>query len=164
MSFFKFTKAGSVQQILHALKYRSMPELGQMLGIIYGEELKTAGYDTRFDLILPVPLHAFKKKRRGYNQSEEFGKGLSKALSVTCSDEILMRNTSTSTQTKKSRFRRWENVKNVFEVRRPAEVDGKRILLVDDVVTTGATLEAVGQALLNSGCKELSIACIAATY
>jgi ComF family protein len=164
MSFFKFTKSGSVQQVLHSLKYRNMPELGQMLGRIYGHELVTGGHDDKYDLVVPIPLHAYKKKRRGYNQSEEFGKGLAEMLGVPCSDDVIYRKRATATQTKKSRLRRWENVKDVFGVRAKAEVENKRILLVDDVVTTGATLEAAGQVLIESGCAQLSIACIAATY
>jgi ComF family protein len=164
MSFFKFTKGGAVQQVLHTLKYRNKPELGQLLGRIYGEELKLAGYATAFDLIIPIPLHSYKKKRRGYNQSEEFGKGLSEALDIQCSEEFLTRVTVTSTQTKKTRLKRWENVKEVFAIHRGDVLKGKRILLIDDVVTTGATLEAAGRQLVDAGCKELSIGCIAATY
>lgn len=164
MSFLKFTKSGSVQQVLHALKYRNKPELGQMLGRIYGRELSSAGFENSFDFIIPVPLHAYKKKRRGYNQSEEFGKGLSVELGAICTEEFLIRSTVTSTQTRKTRLKRWENVKDVFEIRNPEGISGKRVLLVDDVVTTGATLEAAGNQLLRAGASEISIGCIAATY
>jgi ComF family protein len=163
MSLFKFVKAGTVQQILHTLKYKNTPELGQMLGRIYGNDLAQAGFGPEFDLIIPVPLHATKKSRRGYNQSEEFGKGLSESLNILCSDEYVIRQQMTSTQTRKTRLKRWENVKEVFSVSNPYEIIGKKILLVDDVVTTGATLEAVGKTLLDCGCGELSIASIAAT-
>jgi ComF family protein len=164
MSFLKFTKSGSVQQVLHSLKYRDKPELGQMLGRIYGRELRTSGFCNSFDFIVPVPLHTYKKRRRGYNQSEEFGKGLSEELGVTCTEEFLVRSTITSTQTRKTRLKRWENVKDVFEIRNQGGIFGKRILLVDDVVTTGATLEAAGNQLIQAGASELSIGCIAATY
>jgi ComF family protein len=164
MSFFKFTKGGSVQQVLHTLKYRNKPELGRLLGRIYGEELKSAGYANAFDIIIPIPLHSYKKQRRGYNQSEEFGKGLSEALNVPCSEQFLSRVTVTTTQTKKTRLKRWENVKEVFAVHHPEMVGGKNILLIDDVVTTGATLEAAGRLLVDAGCSQLSIGCIAATY
>ncbi len=164
MSFLKFSKSGSVQQVLHALKYRNKPELGEMLGRIYGRELRMSGFQDSFDLIIPVPLHAYKKKRRGYNQSEEFGKGLSSELGVRCTEEFLVRSAMTSTQTKKTKLKRWENVREVFEIRNQEGISGKRILLVDDVVTTGATLEAAGAQLLKAGASELSIGCIAATY
>jgi ComF family protein len=163
MSFFRFVKAGRVQHILHALKYRNKPELGRMLGKIYGHELEQSEYAAEFDLIIPVPLHMTKKKRRGYNQSEEFGLGLSESLNIPCSDDYLQRLYMTTTQTRKTRLKRWENVSEVFSLAAPEKIRDKKILLVDDVVTTGATLEAAGKILLDGGCKELSIACIAAT-
>jgi ComF family protein len=163
VSMFKFVKAGAVQNILHTLKYRNTPELGQLLGKIYGNELMASDYAGKFDLIVPVPLHESRKRFRGYNQSEEFGKGLGESLMVPCSDEVMKRLQVTTTQTRKSRLRRWENVKEVFAVEDVNSVEGKRILLVDDVVTTGATLEAAGKILLDHGCAALSIACIAAT-
>ncbi len=163
MSFFKFVKAGNVQHVLHALKYKNQPELGRMLGRVYGNELLNSGYQDQFDLIIPVPLHPLKKRRRGYNQSEEFGLGLAEPLNIACTEEYLKRISLTGTQTKRTKLKRWENVKSVFEAVSPESLYDKRILLVDDVVTTGATLEAAGQTLLDAGCKELSIACIAAT-
>jgi ComF family protein len=161
MTLFKFVKSSRVQHLLHALKYKSQPELGSALGRMYGHDLAEANYKDKFDLIIPVPLHASKKRRRGYNQSEEFGKGLSEVLEIPCSDIFVKRLVKTETQTRKSRLNRWENVSEVFEVTKPEKIKDQRILLVDDVVTTGATLEACGRVLLDSGCKELSIACIA---
>ena len=163
MTLFKFVKSSRVQHLLHALKYRNQPELGKALGRMYGHDLVTAGYKAHFDLIVSVPLHPSKKRRRGYNQSEEFGKGLAEILDIPCSDTYLRRLIKTDTQTRKSRLNRWKNVSEVFEVSRVEKINGQRILLVDDVVTTGATLEASGKALLDAGCKELSIACIAST-
>lgn len=163
MTLFKFVKGSRVQHLLHAIKYRNLPELGVSLGRMYGHDLLGANYKDRFDIIVPVPLHKAKKRRRGYNQSEEFGKGLAEVLEIPCSDKIMERSVMTDTQTRKSKLNRWENVSEVFLVVNPGAVAGKRILLVDDVVTTGATLEACGVALLEAGCKELSIACIAST-
>lgn len=163
MSFLKFVKSGRVQHILHSLKYKNKPELGRMLGRIYGHELMQSGYENQFDVIIPIPLHQKKKQRRGYNQSEEFGLGLSESLIIPCSDNYLQRLHMTSTQTRKTRLKRWENVKEVFAVVNTEAIKDKRILLVDDVVTTGATLEAAGQVLLRAGCAELSIGSIAAT-
>jgi ComF family protein len=162
MALFKFAKSSRVQHVLHALKYKNKPALGQMLGRLYGHDLEST-YKNEFDIIVPVPLHASRRRIRGYNQSEEFGKGLSEILQIPCSDEILKRAVKTTTQTRKSRLNRWQNVEQVFEVMAPQEVGGKRVLLVDDVVTTGATLEACGRTLLDKSCKELSIVCIAAT-
>lgn len=163
MTLYKFAKGGRVQQLLHALKYRQQPEIGEMLGRVYGKDLSEADYRERFDLIVPVPLHITRRKLRGYNQSDEFGKGLSQILEVPCDDTCMKRDAMTETQTHKSRLSRWENVSRVFRVADASVIAEKRILLVDDVVTTGATLEACGQVLLNAGCLELSIACIAAT-
>lgn len=163
MTLYKFVKESRVQQVLHALKYKQQPELGELLGRVYGQDLLEADYSEAFDLIIPVPLHESRRRIRGYNQSEEFGKGLSQKLVVPCSDAFMERSAKTQTQTHKSRVSRWDNVSRVFRVVAPEQVSERRVLLVDDVVTTGATLEACGQALLAAGCRELSIACIAAT-
>jgi ComF family protein len=163
MTLFKFVKSGKVQHLLHALKYKNQPEIGVQLGRVYGADLMTNDYKDQFDFIVPVPLHPSKKRKRGYNQSEEFGKGLSEMLNIPCTEKFLKRVKATTTQTKKSKLNRWENVSEVFEVREEEELKGKRVLLVDDVVTTGATLEACGEKLLKAGCGDVSIACIAAT-
>jgi ComF family protein len=163
MTLFKFVKQSRVQHLLHALKYKNQPELGVSLGRMYGQDLASANFREKFDLIVPIPLHNSRRRKRGYNQSEEFGKGLSEVLGIPCSDKFVMRVLKTETQTRRSRLSRWKNVKEVFEVVAPDQIQNKRILLVDDVVTTGATLEACGQVLVNAGCSELSIACIAST-
>jgi ComF family protein len=163
MTLFKFVKESKVQHLLHALKYKNQPELGTALGRMYGHDLLEADYKDQFDLIIPVPLHSSRKRKRGYNQSEKFGSGLGEVLEIPCADNYMKRQVMTETQTRKSKLNRWANVNTVFKVTRPEAVDQKRILLVDDVVTTGATLEACGQALVDAGCKELSIACIAST-
>lgn len=163
MTLYKFVKESRVQQVLHNLKYKQQPELGEMLGRIYGHDLLQAEFRTSFDLIIPVPLHDSRRRIRGYNQSEEFGKGLSNVLEMPCDDTFMMRKAKTETQTHKTKLSRWENVERMFHVVKPEPIAKKRILLVDDVVTTGATLEACGRALLDAGCSELSIACIAAT-
>jgi ComF family protein len=163
MTLFKFVKGSRVQHVLHSLKYKNQPELGNLLGRVYGAELKMSGYEKEFDLIVPVPIHTSRRRKRGYNQSDEFGKGLSEILNIPCSDEVMERRSKTETQTKKSKLDRWENVSEVFRVVKPGEIHNKRILLVDDVMTTGATLEAVGRLIVDAGCRELSIACIAST-
>ncbi len=131
------------------------------MGKAYGYELAKAGYTNEFDLIVPVPLHTSRKQKRGYNQSAKFAEGLGVFLEAPCDDSISVRRISTSTQTKKTKLGRWQNVAEVFDLADTTKVDGKRILLVDDVITTGATIEACGQHLIAKGCKELSIACLA---
>ncbi|KAA9340331.1 ComF family protein [Adhaeribacter soli] len=162
LSFLTFVRAGRVQNLLHNLKYKNVSEIGDLLGKWYGYELEKAGYKDKFDLILGVPLHTRKQKQRGYNQADKFAQGLSEALQVPWSDQVIARIAASTTQTRKSRLARWENVEKIFEVKQPEKVREKRILLVDDVLTTGATLEACGHELLNSGCKSITVATIAA--
>jgi ComF family protein len=156
-AFLKFRKSGLVQHLLHELKYNNRPEIGVRLGKIYGRELSLT---QSFDVIIPVPLHASRQRQRRYNQSEKFAEGLSQALSIPYEDNICIRKTKTSTQTRKNRLERWENVQDVFQLTHAQRLNGKHVLLVDDVFTTGATVEACGQILLESGCQ-LSVACIA---
>ena len=159
-AFLKFQKRGIVQQLLHKLKYENHPEIGERLGLAYGIELGAAGFANEIDLIVPVPLHQSRQRKRGYNQSLEFAKGIGQAMSLRCDESISIRTKATPTQTNKSKAARWENVKDVFSIDKN-NVKGMRILLVDDVITTGATLEACGQHLVSNGCNSLSIACIA---
>jgi ComF family protein len=160
-AFLKFRKSGIVQHLLHQLKYNNHPEVGVKLGQAYGLELLNMGFNSEFDLIIPVPLHASRQRQRGYNQSAQFAFGLSDALKIDWNESISIRMQSTATQTHKSKAERWDNVKDVFSVKGLDVIKDKRVLLVDDVITTGATLEACGQHLVNSGCKEISVACIA---
>jgi ComF family protein len=161
-AYLKFTKQGKVQKALHKLKYGGYQEIGVLLGRWYGHELKEAQKHHEFDLILPVPLHPSKIKIRGYNQSDTFAKGLSESMDLPWSNQILQKETVNETQTQKKRLERWHNVKDVYVIRDQPMVIGKRILLVDDVVTTGSTLEACAQTLFACGCKEVSIVAIAA--
>jgi ComF family protein len=162
LALYKFSKMSKVQHLLHALKYRNHPEIGIALGKIYGETLLSVDLQNEIDLIIPVPLHSKRKRSRGYNQSDQFGKGLAEQLGVECSDEIMKRVIRTETQTRRTKLQRWMNVKEGFEIVHVDRVANKRILLVDDVITTGATIEACGLELINAGCKELSLGCIAA--
>lgn len=161
MAFLKFRKSGIVQELLHQLKYNGHREVGVRLGMLYGKELHEAGLDQELDVIVPVPLHAARLRKRGYNQSACFAEGLSVSLGIPWNESITTRVTKTATQTRKSKLERWENVKDVFNIQNTQEIGGKRILLVDDVITTGATLEACGQHLIRAGCAQLSIACLA---
>ncbi len=149
-SYFYFQKKGIAQKIIYHIKYKDMPELAVELGMRYGQTLSVKDL-SKYDFIVPVPLHFKKLKKRGYNQSERFGHGLSKSLSIPMIDG-LRRNINTDTQTFKSRVDRWKNVSSIFEVVNTS-IEGKSILLVDDVITTGATLEACTQALVDCGCK-----------
>ena len=162
LAYLYFNRAGRTQRLLHALKYRGVQEVGELLGTWYGHNLREAGYAHAFEIILPVPLHARKRRQRGYNQSDSFARGLGNALNCPWSNQVLKRTQYTASQTHKSRPERWENVAEVFQVINPTIIQGKKILLVDDVITTGATLEACGLTLLKAGCLEVSVCTIAA--
>lgn len=161
LSYLRFVRHGRVQHLLHELKYQGQRDVGTVLGQLYGAELYAAGIAADFDLIVPVPLHPKRLAKRGYNQAAAFATGLSDGLKVPADINSLRRNTNTKTQTKKNRAQRWENVATVFEAVNPMQVVGRRILVVDDVLTTGATLEACGAVLLAAGAAEVSIATIA---
>jgi len=161
MAFLRFTKKGKSQALLHLLKYKNKPELGEELGRLYGLSLMEKGFAGFWDVLVAVPLHPLKKQRRGYNQSECFARGLSKVLGVPYR-ELLVRRKFTTTQTNKSRLERLENVDDVFALNDGQVTQGLRILLVDDILTTGATLCACAQTLLQGGAKHVDLATIAA--
>lgn len=164
ITFMKFSKKGKVQKLLHELKYRNKPEVGKYLGKIYGVDLKAAGFDKKIDLIIGVPLHPTKLIQRGYNQADCIAEGLSEALAIPYETHAVKRLVYTSTQTKKSRIERFQNVENIFEVIDAEKIKDKRIAIVDDVLTTGSTLESLGVTLLNAEAKEISIVTIAAAF
>jgi ComF family protein len=153
-ALYYFDKKGKFKKIIQALKYKKNPQVGRFLGELYGEKLKAAGAAENLSAIVPVPLHRSRLVERGYNQSEEIGKGLSKATGVPLVARALVRGEKTATQTRKSKTERWENVKDVFEMRRPLSGN---ILLVDDVITTGSTLEACIRTLHSQAEKPLSL-------
>jgi ComF family protein len=159
-SFLTFRKQGIVQKILHELKYSNNPELGVMLGQMYGSKLHE--YGLYFDVILAIPLHEKKEKLRGYNQSDCFAQGLAQSLKCEHLKNVIVRDKFTETQTKKGRFDRWLNVGDVFGIKSPALIQNKKILLVDDVITTGATIEACAQSILvhTPHLSVASIACV----
>jgi ComF family protein len=159
LSFFRFNKNGRIQHVLHALKYKNEPDVGVMLGRVYGEKLKDLALS--FDLIVPVPLHPSRQRKRGYNQSAKFAQGLGESLEIPFREDVLIRSVKTATQTNKNKLKRWENVNDVFAIKDRGPIQSKHILLVDDVVTTGATLEACALVLTGHGCDRISIASIA---
>lgn len=159
MLFYK--KGNKVQHILHALKYKGNKEMGRFLGELYGRQLLKSPYFRSVDCIVPIPLHPKKQKIRGYNQSEWIAMGLSRSMSIPYFTDVLLRSEFTETQTKKSRFSRWENVKDVFAIDDTEEIAGKHVLVCDDVLTTGATLEAAISQLLKIDGVRVSVATLA---
>ncbi len=156
-----FKKGTRVQHLLHQLKYKGKKEVGITLGVMYGRQLKKADVFSNIDMIVPVPLHNKKEAKRGYNQSAVFAEGLASSMGVKHAPLLLERISETETQTKKSRYNRFENMNNVFRLKDPEAVCGKHVLFVDDVITTGATLEACAQELLLVKNVRVSIATIA---
>lgn len=156
-----FRDASRVKRIIHHLKYRGRPEIGTAIGIRYGAILADAEPFNRADIIVPVPLHPKKLRARGYNQSAFFAGGLAYAMKLPISEYCLVRHRATESQTHKSRYERYENMLKTFETKDTDAVANRHVLLVDDVLTTGATLEACASALLESGASRVSAVTIA---
>lgn len=160
-ALYHFRKGSMVQHVLHQLKYNRKREVGLKLGRHFALQLKESVPYRYAEVIVPVPLHKKKEHKRGYNQSAVFAEGLSKALSIPIAKDALRRNVSTTTQTRKARIDRWDNIEKVFELNHPQKVAGKHVMLVDDVITTGATIEACGIALLQAGDVEITVVAMA---
>jgi ComF family protein len=156
-----FTKNSAVQRSLHGLKYKGRKEIGRYFGRCTGQALKRSGRFQNCQLILPLPLHASREKTRGYNQAAVLGTGISEIMQIPLIGNALVRVSGTATQTHKNRIQRWQNMVNKFRVVQPEKLRDKHILLVDDVITTGATLEACAQILLRLENVTLSIATLA---
>lgn len=160
-ALFYFKKGDNVQHILHSLKYKGDKEIGAFLGAYYGRRLVREKNYRDIDLILPIPLHKKKFKIRGYNQSEWIAKGLSEGMGIPYRTDLLVRTEFTETQTHKTRFNRWENVRDVFAVEKEESLIGKHVLVCDDVLTTGATTEAAIQKLLKIDGVRVSVVALA---
>lgn len=141
-----FVKHSQLQNILHALKYKNMPHLGYLLGCLLGDELNNIEFND-FDLIIPVPLHKAKLIKRGYNQSEKIAQGIAEVLNKKVDTTSVKRVVYTETQTKKKKLERLKNVENIYTVEKPENLENKHILIVDDVITTGATLASLAETI-----------------
>ena len=160
-SQFYFSKGTVIQKLIHQLKYKNNRDAGIFLGGFIGRSILSSKRFPIIDAIIPLPLFADKERRRGYNQAEILCRGIAEELKIPVITGNVIRKKYTDTQTKKGRSERWENVEGSFEVLNPHLLSGKHILLVDDVVTTGATLEACGAAILKVAEVQISIATVA---
>lgn len=156
-SFFFFQKGSPFQKLLHELKYKGNKEIGEILGRYAAAELLNSPDFCSIDIIIPIPLHPKRFAQRGYNQSEWISKGLSAVLDKPQNTNTLKRVKQTTTQTKKSVFERFENTEGIFELSGAKELEGKHLLLIDDVLTTGSTLNAAINTLLNIPNVKISI-------
>lgn len=161
MSAFSFIKKGKIQRLMHELKYKGNTQVGEILGIELGKEIAKVENKLKVDIVIPVPLHKKKQKQRGYNQSDFIAMGVAKVLECEMNIDLLKRKEHSESQTRKSKYERWENVGEVFTLKDVNQYSGKHILLVDDVVTTGATLEACCKKLEEIDGVKLSIATLA---
>jgi len=155
-----YEKGAVSQRLIHALKYHDTQQVGLWLGQWYATELAQTGYFAEVDLVLPVPLHPKKKKKRGYNQVTLFGETLAKALQVPYREDILLKQTYNSAQAKKHWLERQKTTAETFVLTSSEQIAGKHILIVDDIVTTGATLAQCAALLIAAGAT-VSFACMA---
>jgi ComF family protein len=162
-ALWNFDKGAIIQKLQHALKYKNLPALGVKLGKWLGIGCLSQYRQNLPDFILPIPLSPLRFVERGYNQAEALVTGMLEGTEITQQAELLVRKTHTATQIKLKQNARWENMKSVFHVTNPEQVSGKHILLVDDVLTTGATLAAAALALYEAGAKQVDFAVLAYT-
>lgn len=152
-----FVKGGSIQSVIHELKYKRNPQIGHYIGQLCGENLRGSSFIADVDILVPVPLHPKREKERGYNQSLEICKGISEVTGIPIDSNTLIRKVNNKSQTKNSRFDRWKNVEDIFSITDSTAFQNKHILLVDDVITTGSTLESCVKEILKCDGARISI-------
>ena len=163
-SQYYFTKESMMQSLMHQFKYKGNKELGIYLGRLMGEYLKQSNrFDKNIDGLIPLPLFPAKEKYRGYNQATILCEGIAESMDIPVFKDVIIRPQATETQTRKDRVERWQNMERKFALALPQAICNKHILLVDDVVTTGATLEACGNEILQAENTRLSIATLCYT-
>jgi ComF family protein len=160
-AFSYYNKGSRIRNLIHNMKYKGIREIGYEIGRIYGLSLQSSGFMKDIDLIIPVPLHPDKKRTRGFNQSEIISYGIANSSPVPVDTETLERRIVSATQTKRSRYERWTNVEGIFQVTDPRTIEGKHVLLVDDVITTGSTIESCTNELLKITGVKVSVVALA---
>lgn len=163
-SLLDFHKKSAVQKLIHQLKYKGQQDIGSFLGKWLGEQMLESDMFSEVDLVVPVPLHKKKLQQRGYNQVENFGREISAVLQIPYIDSALIKTSFSTTQTIKARLARWGNMEESFVLADPAAVSNRHVLLVDDIITTGATLEACATVLKEAGGVKISVATMAIAW
>lgn len=160
---FIYNKGNAMQKLIHELKYRGRKDIGSFLGRELGKDISSIDLFQDLDYIIPVPLHPRKKKKRSYNQSEVIAEGIQGITGISVRTDLLVRREFSATQTRKSKYDRWKNVEHIFALTSPEELESKHVLLVDDVITTGSTMEACIQTLLSANKVKVSVAAVGFT-
>ena len=160
-SFLFFQKKSSTQHLLHQLKYQQKENIGEWLGEQFAYSLQSKGRFAAVEIIIPIPLHPSRIKFRGFNQCDAIARGMASVLQIPIVNGVLTRSVATQSQTKKNRFQRFENMNSVFSLAQTSAIKGKNILLLDDVLTTGATLVSAAQVLQQAGSNKLFVGAIA---
>ncbi|WP_258102922.1 ComF family protein [Marinoscillum sp. MHG1-6] len=159
-AYLHYNRKGIAKRLIHTLKYGNSAQIGTVMGLWYGSKLKDASIEA--DMLLPVPIHRKRLRERGYNQSEKIAEGLSIQLNIPVRMDLIKRNIYTKSQTTSGKVDRWFNMDSVFEVTDPSFVRGKKIVIVDDVLTTGATVGMIIDILVKSGAASIAVICLAA--
>lgn len=163
-SFFYYEKGGRFNELIFQLKYKNNPKVGEVIGRHMAGEMLPSGFFEGIDMLIPVPLHPNKLKRRGYNQCEWIAQGISHVTGIPVITSHLERTKDTDTQTRKSASARWENVEGIFSLQDPSFFSGKHILIIDDVLTTGATILACASAFCDVENIRISIFTLAVAH
>ncbi len=162
-AYFFFTTPGDARSLIHHIKYHGGKQCGERLGYIYANELKPSGFFDEIDLLIPIPLHPSKERKRGYNQSEWIARGIHQATGIPLCTDALHHTTDSRSQTRKGVYQRWLDTHTAYEADTSSIPPGSHILLIDDVITTGATLLACAQSLHDQGTQRISCLTLAAT-
>lgn len=161
-AFSVYNRGSRIRKLVHLLKYSGRKDVGYMLGRLYGSILSESGFTEGMDMIIPVPLDPARERHRGYNQSLCIAEGLALQCHLPVRSDILFRTGRSDSQTRRGRYARWENVEGLFAIRTADRITGRHIMLVDDVITTGSTVEACVTALMSAGNVKVSVAALAA--
>lgn len=160
-AFSFYTRGSRIRKLIHNLKYNGIREIGPELGRIYALTLGSSGFTQGMDIIIPVPLHPSRQRQRGFNQSDSIALGVSEVTGLPLFSNLVSRVSVSGTQTRRSRYERWTNVEGIFIVTDPEKVAGRHVLLVDDVITTGSTIESCAGELLKIGGVKVSVVALA---